>query len=106
MNSFEKIKDADEFTGDFLDKQLILFTCLNIIEEELIAHLWNTHIIRKTRNAVAPCGRPHMMYTLPQIFEVKSQNPHLQNRIKVTHSDIFIQHSIFLKIQNVITDFL
>lgn len=32
MNSFQKLKDCSEFIGDFLDKQLILFTCLNIIE--------------------------------------------------------------------------
>lgn len=70
MNLFQKLKDLDHFTGDFLDKQLVLFTCLNIIEEELqkIAHLWNTHIIRQSRNAIAPSGRPYMMYTLPELF--------------------------------------
>uniref|UniRef100_A0A3B1K095 Zmp:0000000984 n=1 Tax=Astyanax mexicanus TaxID=7994 RepID=A0A3B1K095_ASTMX len=70
MNRFQKLKDLDCFTGDFLDKQLILFTCLNIIEEELqqLVHLWNTHNIRPSRNAVAPHGRPFIMYTLPQLF--------------------------------------
>lgn len=33
-----------------------------------MAHLWNTHIIRKSRNAVAPSGRPRMMHMLPQLF--------------------------------------
>uniref|UniRef100_A0A3P9JR73 Integrase core domain-containing protein n=1 Tax=Oryzias latipes TaxID=8090 RepID=A0A3P9JR73_ORYLA len=70
INVFQKLKDSDDFTGDFLDKQLILFTCLKIIEEELqnVVHLWNTHIIRQSRNAIAPSGRPCMMYTLPQLF--------------------------------------
>lgn len=41
-----------------------------IFQEELqhVAHLWNTHIIRSSRNAVAPGGRPLLMYTLPHLF--------------------------------------
>ncbi|XP_016336667.1 uncharacterized protein LOC107684819 [Sinocyclocheilus anshuiensis] len=70
INRFQDLKEKDYFTGGFLDKQLILFTCLNIIEEELqqVLHLWNTHRIRRCRNAVAPSGRPLMMYHLPQLF--------------------------------------
>ncbi|KAK0133316.1 hypothetical protein N1851_031177 [Merluccius polli] len=36
MNRFHKLKDHDCFSGDFLDKQLVLFTCLNIIKERYI----------------------------------------------------------------------
>ncbi|XP_039665194.1 uncharacterized protein LOC120564368 [Perca fluviatilis] len=70
MNLFQELKDSDNFCGDFLDKSLIQFTCLEIIERELqdVVHLWNTHRIRPSRNAVSPCGRPVMMYTLPQLF--------------------------------------
>ncbi|RVE55502.1 hypothetical protein OJAV_G00235640 [Oryzias javanicus] len=70
INRFQELKDSDRFSGSFLDKQLILFTCLNIIEKELqlVAHLWNTHIIRRSRNAVAPSGRPILMYTIPHLF--------------------------------------
>ncbi|KAL3991461.1 E3 ubiquitin-protein ligase [Sarotherodon galilaeus] len=32
INRFQELKDNDCFSGCFLDKQLILFTCLNIIE--------------------------------------------------------------------------
>ncbi len=32
MNRLQEQKDNDCFSGDFLDKQLVLFTCLNIIE--------------------------------------------------------------------------
>ncbi|KAL3972486.1 atypical protein kinase C iota type [Sarotherodon galilaeus] len=62
--------DNDCFSGCFLDNQLILFTCLNVIEEELqqVAHLWNTHIIRRSRNAVAPSGRPILTYTISHLF--------------------------------------
>lgn len=40
------------------------------LQEELqqVAHLWNTHIIRNSRNAVAPSGHPILMYTVPQLF--------------------------------------
>ncbi|KAF7709824.1 hypothetical protein HF521_016674 [Silurus meridionalis] len=60
----------DYFSGDFLDKNLIQFTCLEIIERELheVACLWNCHRIRPSRNAVSPSGRPLMMYTLPRLF--------------------------------------
>ncbi|KAM7382146.1 hypothetical protein PAMA_012828 [Pampus argenteus] len=70
MNLFQALKDSDSFSGDFLDKSLIQFTCLEIIERELqeVIHLWNTHRIRPCRNAVSPGGRPVMMYTLPQLF--------------------------------------
>lgn len=32
INRLQELKDSDCFSGDFLDKQLLLFTCLNIIE--------------------------------------------------------------------------
>lgn len=32
INRLQELKDNDCFSGDFLDKQLLLFTCLNIIE--------------------------------------------------------------------------
>ncbi|GAA6092351.1 uncharacterized protein LOC107714737, partial [Tachysurus ichikawai] len=69
LNRYD-LKDSDDFSGDFLDKSLKQFTCLEIIERELqdVVHLWHTHRIRPSRNAVSPCGRPVMMYTLPQLF--------------------------------------
>uniref|UniRef100_A0A096M6N5 Integrase core domain-containing protein n=1 Tax=Poecilia formosa TaxID=48698 RepID=A0A096M6N5_POEFO len=70
MNRFHDLKENDYFSGDFLDKQLVLFTFLKIVEEELqmVCHLWNTHIIRHSRNTVAPSGRPVLMYTIPHLF--------------------------------------
>lgn len=32
MNTFQDLKDSDYFSGDFLDKNLIQFTCLEMIE--------------------------------------------------------------------------
>lgn len=37
MNMFQDLKDQDHFSGDFLDKNLIQFTCLEIIEVEIVA---------------------------------------------------------------------
>jgi len=37
MNVFQDLKDMDHFSGDFLDKNLIQFTCLEIIEVSLFA---------------------------------------------------------------------
>ncbi|KAL3983607.1 DnaJ-like proiein [Sarotherodon galilaeus] len=70
INRLQELKDHDCFSGCFLDKQLILFTCLNVIEEELqqVAHMWNTHIIRRSRNAVAPSGRPLFFVKLPNNY--------------------------------------
>ncbi|XP_034024693.1 extracellular calcium-sensing receptor-like [Thalassophryne amazonica] len=39
MNRFQELKDKDCFSGDFLDKQLILFTCLSIIQVIAVAQL-------------------------------------------------------------------
>ncbi len=37
INAFQDLKDSDYFSGDFLDKSLIQFTCLEITE---VRHLW------------------------------------------------------------------
>ncbi|KAK6297500.1 hypothetical protein J4Q44_G00320830 [Coregonus suidteri] len=65
MNRFE-----GHFSGDFVDNNVILFTCLQIIEEELqhVVHLWNTHRIHPCRYVVAPHGRPLLMDSLPQLY--------------------------------------
>lgn len=39
MNLFQELKDNDCFSGDFLDKQLILFSCLNLIEVSNFKHV-------------------------------------------------------------------
>lgn len=38
MNRFQELKDKDHFSGDFLDKQLILFSCLSVIEVGQLVH--------------------------------------------------------------------
>ena len=33
--------------------------------------LWNSHRIRRTQNSHMPCGRPHIMYTIPQLYDTR-----------------------------------
>ncbi|KAK1154813.1 hypothetical protein AOXY_G27781 [Acipenser oxyrinchus oxyrinchus] len=75
MNLFGSLKDDDKFTGNFLDKNLIQFCFLQIIQDDLnrTVHLWNNHRIRPSRNQVSPHGRPVIMYTLPHLHGAQSQ---------------------------------
>ena len=45
MNLFQDLKDSDSFSGDFLDKSLIQFTCLEIIEVSAAIVTYNVRII-------------------------------------------------------------
>lgn len=36
---------------------------------DMITWEWNSHRIRKTKNTVAPAGRPIMMYDLPELYD-------------------------------------
>ncbi|KAK5648007.1 hypothetical protein RI129_002899 [Pyrocoelia pectoralis] len=73
MNLFETLKTAGLFSGSFLDKALIQFCFLEIIQNELdeIALEWNTHKIQKSRNARSPSGRPIIMYQMPELYNSK-----------------------------------
>ncbi|XP_031343268.1 uncharacterized protein LOC116170868 [Photinus pyralis] len=70
MNVFHTLKDEGSFSGSLLDKSLIQFCFLDIIKEELdlVALEWNTLRITRSRNSIAPYGRPFMMYNRPQDF--------------------------------------
>ncbi|KAK6494193.1 hypothetical protein HHUSO_G679 [Huso huso] len=72
MNLFQELKEEDQFTGDFLDKSLIQFCFMKLLQDELntVAHIWNTHPIRAQRNRTTPHGRPLIMYTLPHLYGV------------------------------------
>ncbi|KAJ8037931.1 hypothetical protein HOLleu_18876 [Holothuria leucospilota] len=78
MNLFQQLKEENEFSGDLLDKSLVQFCFMNIIQNELneVADLWNMHRMRRCRNAIAPNGRPLLMYNLPNQF---GGTDHLQN---------------------------
>ncbi|CAH0555036.1 unnamed protein product [Brassicogethes aeneus] len=70
LNVFHTLKDEGSFSGGLMDKSLIQFCFLDIIKEELdtVVLEWNTHRIARSRNSIAPYGRPFMMYNRPQDF--------------------------------------
>ncbi|CAH0561750.1 unnamed protein product [Brassicogethes aeneus] len=70
INLLESIRDEGLFTGSYLDKALIQFCFMDIVQSELdeICFQWNTHRIRRSRNAIAPTGRPTVMFELPENY--------------------------------------
>ncbi|KAJ8319785.1 hypothetical protein KUTeg_001372 [Tegillarca granosa] len=63
----------DLYCGDFLDKNLIQFCFLKIIQADLddVQDIWNTHVLQ-SKNAVTGGGlRPILMYTLPQLYSAE-----------------------------------
>ncbi|XP_069122977.1 uncharacterized protein [Argopecten irradians] len=69
MDIFHTMKDQDDFDGGFLDRNLVQFCFLKLIQDGLdeVVELWNTHRIRPSRNQVSPSGRPNTMYHLPHL---------------------------------------
>ncbi|XP_027858982.1 uncharacterized protein LOC114135683 [Xiphophorus couchianus] len=70
MDLFDKLKADGHFSDNFLDKALIQFCFLHIIQKELneVVSAWNHHRIRPTHNSQSPHGRPFMMYTVPEVY--------------------------------------
>lgn len=69
MDVFKTLKEDGNFIGDFLDVNLIRFCFMNLIQDELnmVATTWNCHRLRTTKNAMTPCGRPEVLYNLPEL---------------------------------------
>ncbi|KAK1143785.1 hypothetical protein AOXY_G36641 [Acipenser oxyrinchus oxyrinchus] len=70
MDFFAMLKDMGCFTGDFLDKALIQFCFMDLVQAELDAtvNLWNSHRIRPSKNHNVPSGRPVVMYTCKELY--------------------------------------
>ncbi|XP_031338632.1 uncharacterized protein LOC116174338 [Photinus pyralis] len=70
MNCFEHLKDDGMFNGTLIDKSLLQYCFMDLIQVELneFAQEWNNHVIRKTRNSISPSGRPDMMYDFPALY--------------------------------------
>ncbi|KAL3977653.1 SLAM family member 8 [Sarotherodon galilaeus] len=70
LSLFADIRDNGYFDGGFLDKNLLQFCCMGLIQDELddTAQVWNAHSIRPSTNINIPSGRPNVMYTLPELY--------------------------------------
>ncbi|KAJ8302239.1 hypothetical protein KUTeg_021226 [Tegillarca granosa] len=67
---FRSMEEEGLYNGDFLDKNLVQFCFMALIQDELddIAEIWNTHKIRPSRNQNWPSGRPDLMYFTPMLW--------------------------------------
>ncbi|XP_035805796.1 uncharacterized protein LOC111571037 [Amphiprion ocellaris] len=67
---FSDLRDNGSFDGGFLDKSLLQFCCMGLIQDELddTASVWNAHSIRPSKNLNVPSGRPNVMYALPELY--------------------------------------
>ncbi|CAH1114742.1 unnamed protein product [Psylliodes chrysocephalus] len=74
MNLFEMLKEDNYFGGTFIDKSLIQFCFMELIQKNLdqVVLEWNIHKIRRLKNTVSPSGRPCIMYEMPSIYKTRS----------------------------------
>ncbi|KAB0793315.1 hypothetical protein PPYR_12935 [Photinus pyralis] len=70
MNLFKKIQDDGYFNGSYLEKALIQFCFLRIIQSEMnsVVLEWNSHNISSSKNSILPRGKPLIMYHSPEIY--------------------------------------
>ncbi|KAK9970119.1 hypothetical protein ABG768_026086 [Culter alburnus] len=70
---FAELRDNGYFDGGFLDKSLLQFCCMGLIQDELddTAQVWNTHTIRPSKNISNPSGQPSVMYVLYGLYLTK-----------------------------------
>lgn len=75
MNLFQSFQDDGHFTGDFLDKSLIQFCFLNLVQDELdeVVNSWNSHKIRQRASDGAASGRPFVMYSFPELHSAEDR---------------------------------
>ncbi|KAL2096354.1 hypothetical protein ACEWY4_008502 [Coilia grayii] len=72
---FREFQATGHFRGDFIDKGLIQFCFLKIIQDELdtVVQMWDNHRIRRGRNGRDLYhGKPVIMYNVPELYH--SQN--------------------------------
>ena len=69
--------------------ECIRFYFMALIQKELdeTIRLWNSHYIRKVRNATYPIGRPDVLYHAPNL------SGGIQNQISVSNANITIAQS-------------
>ncbi|XP_051249570.1 uncharacterized protein LOC127359638 [Dicentrarchus labrax] len=70
ISLFNDLKDRGLFDGAYLDRSLIQFCFMGIIQDELdeTIHVWDSHVIRPSKNDRVPSGRPRIMYMFPELY--------------------------------------
>ncbi|XP_031334523.1 uncharacterized protein LOC116164477 [Photinus pyralis] len=75
INLFETLDEENMFNGSFLDKSLMQFCFLKIIQEDLdaVVQIWNSHRIRGSKKNRLCLGRPTIMYQAPSLFGAENK---------------------------------
>lgn len=57
-----------------IEVECLKFCFMNILRDELqrVARLWNAHRIRPSRNVESPCGRPDVLFFLPEVSNTRN----------------------------------
>ncbi|XP_041931226.1 uncharacterized protein LOC121694889 isoform X2 [Alosa sapidissima] len=72
---FREFQATGDFSGDFIDKGLIQFCFLKIVQEELdtVVRMWDNHRIRPGSNGRDLYhGKPVMMYNVPELYHAQN----------------------------------
>ncbi|XP_034552285.1 uncharacterized protein LOC117821856 [Notolabrus celidotus] len=75
---FQEFQSVGDFNGDIVDKGLIQFCFLDVIQKELdtVVRMWNRHRIRPGGNGRDLYhGKPFLMFHMPQLYQAQD---HLQ----------------------------
>ena len=67
---FKDLRDYGIYSEDnVIEVECLRFFFMNIIREELhrFAIQWNLHKMRPSRNEESPCGRPDLLYHVPEL---------------------------------------
>ncbi|XP_053407984.1 uncharacterized protein LOC128559679 [Mercenaria mercenaria] len=93
IRRFKELRDNGDFDGTFLDKNLILFCFLHILQSACVVQfklpqnkmkclfqteldsttdVWNNHLIRPSRVGTSPHGRPNVLYTVPELCNTRN----------------------------------
>ncbi|KAJ8314828.1 hypothetical protein KUTeg_006978, partial [Tegillarca granosa] len=80
MDTFRKIREElNAFEDDFLDKSLIRFCFLRMIQAKLdqIVSVWDVHCLQRKKNSDANVGKPFLLYNAPEMFGGNDKLCHL-----------------------------
>lgn len=71
ISLFKDMQDANLFDGtNIMHMECMKYCFMDLIQAELdrIASNWNMHAIRPQKNSHTPCGKPDLLYFVPEIF--------------------------------------
>ncbi|CAH1155551.1 unnamed protein product, partial [Phaedon cochleariae] len=74
INLFEMLRDDNLYDGTFLDKSLVQFCFMQLVQRDLdeVVLEWSVHKIRPSRNSNSPSGRPCIMFEMPSLYQTRS----------------------------------